>query len=106
MLYIHYLLCFWKDIANIRALIDSGSKVNTIIPAYASNLNFKVYSTNVKAQKIDGFTLKTFGIVLASFQIENKLEKAWFFQETFLLANTSVEVVLGIPFFTFSNADI
>ena len=47
-----------------------------------------------------------FGIVLASFQIENKLRQARFFQESFLLAKTMVQVVLGMPFWTFSNADV
>ena len=45
-----------------------------------------------------------FGIVLADFQVEDKLGKAWFFQETFLLANISTEIVLDMPFLTFSNA--
>ena len=48
----------------------------------------------------------TFGMVIASFQIEDKLGRARFFQESFLLANTSIEVVLGMLFLTFSNADI
>ena len=37
--------------------------------------------------------------------MENKLEKARFFQETFLLADISMEVVLGMLFLTFSNAN-
>ena len=45
-------------------------------------------------------------MVLADFQVENKLGKARFFQETFLLANISAEVVLGMPFLTLSNADV
>ena len=45
-------------------------------------------------------------MVLASFQIEDKLKRARFFQETFLLADFSIEVVLGMPFLTLSNADI
>lgn len=45
-------------------------------------------------------------MVRASFQAEDQLKKARFFQETFLLANISVEVVLRILFFTLSNADI
>lgn len=45
-------------------------------------------------------------MVLANFQIENKLRRARFFQETFLLANTSVEVILEMPFLALSNADI
>ena len=38
--------------------------------------------------------------------MENTLGRAQFFQETFLLADFSVEVVLGMPFLTLSNADI
>ena len=47
-----------------------------------------------------------FGIVLADFQVEDNLGKAWFFQDTFLLADISAEVVLDTPFFTLSNADV
>lgn len=65
---IHYLLCFCKDKKNeMRALINSGSKINAIIPAYTLELDFKVRQTHVEAQKIDNSTLKTFNIVLASF---------------------------------------
>ena len=46
-----------------------------------------------------------FGIVLTSFQVEDKLGKARFFQETFLLADLSIEVVLGMLFLTLSNID-
>ena len=38
--------------------------------------------------------------------MEDKLRRARLFQETFLLINVSVEVVLGMPFLTLSNADI
>ena len=55
---------------------------------------------------IDGSTFKTFQIVLASFQVEEKLRRARFFQKTFLLADTSVEVVLGMPYLTLNNTDI
>ena len=62
--------------------------------------------TNVKAQKIDGFTFQMFGMVLASFQVEDKLGRARFFQETFLFTDISIEVVLGMSFLTLSNADV
>ena len=104
--YIHYLLCFCKDIASVRALIDLGSEVNAMSPAYVSKLGLKVYHTNIVAQNVDDSTLETFRIVLTSFQVEDKLEKIRFFQETFLLADINVEEVLGILFLTFSNADI
>ena len=45
-------------------------------------------------------------MVLADFQVENKLRRARFFQETFFLTDISAEVVLGMLFLTLSNADI
>ena len=103
---IHYPLRFRKDTAGVRALIDSGSEVNAMSPAYASKLGLRVRHTDVGAQKIDGSTLQTFGMVLANFRMEDKLGRTRFFQETFLLADISAEVVLGMPFLTFSNADV
>ena len=103
---IHYLLRFQKDTIDVRALIDSGNEFNAMTPAYVLKLGLKVYSTNVGAQKIDGFILKIFEMVLASFQVEDKLEKAQFFQETFLVVDISTKVVLGILFLTLSNADV
>ena len=45
-------------------------------------------------------------MVLADFHMEDKLGKARFFQETFLLANIDAEVVLSMPFLTLNNADV
>lgn len=73
---------------------------------YILKLSLKVYLTNFEAQKIDDFTFKTFKIVPAKVQVEKKLEKICFFQETFLLTNISMEVVLRMLFVTFSNAKI
>lgn len=47
-----------------------------------------------------------FEIVLARFQVKDKFERARFFQETFLLANISMEIVLGMLFLTLSNVNI
>ena len=104
---IHYLMQFWKDKeATIQALINLGSKVKAINPAYAKQLGLQGQKTNVRAQKIDNSLLKTFKIVITGFQIEDKLDKARFFQESFLLTNTSIKVVLRMPFLTLSNANI
>ena len=104
---IHYPVQFQKDKgATIQALIDSGSKANAMIPASAKQLSFQVRKTDVGAQKIDGSSLKTFGMVIAGFQVKDKLDRARFFQKSFLLAETSMEVVLGMPFLTLSNANI
>ena len=50
-------------------------------PAYAKQLGFQVQKTDIGAQKTDGSLLRTFEIVIASFPIEDKLDKARFFQE-------------------------
>ena len=45
-------------------------------------------------------------MVIAAFQIKDKLGRARFFQKTFLLADTSIEVVLRMPFLTLGNTNI
>ena len=77
-----------------------------MIPAYTSKLSLQVQKTNVIAQKIEGSLLQTFGMVIIGLQVEDKLGRARFFQKSFLLAETSMEVVLRMPFLTFSNANI
>ena len=103
---IHYPLRFRKDTTGVRALVDSGSEVNAMTPAYAAKLGLKVRKTDIGTQKIDGSIFETFGMALADFQVEDKLGRARFFQETFLLADISAEVVLGMPFLTLSNANV
>lgn len=101
---VYYLIRFKKK--EVQALINSGSEVNVIIPAYTLKLGFWARKPNVGAQKIDGSTFQLFKMILASFQIEDKLGKTQFFQETFLLADTSVKVILSICFLILSNANI
>lgn len=106
VLYIHYLLFFQKDTTEFKALINSNSKINAMTQMYASKLGLKIWSIDVGAQKIDGSIFETFGIVLASFQVKDKLRRVRIFQKSFLLADISVRVVLGMPLLTFSNMDI
>ena len=73
---------------------------------YISKLSLKDRFINLKVHKINDSTIETFRIVLVSFQIKNTLKKAWFFKETFLLADFSIEVVLEMPFLTLNNANI
>ena len=49
--YIYYLLQFQKDkkSAIIWALIDSGSEINAMTPAYAKQLGFRIRKTDVEA---------------------------------------------------------
>ena len=104
---IHYPVQFQGDQAGeVRALIDSGSEVNAMTPAFAARLGLSVRPTGIGAQKIDGSALRTYGMAIAGFSIQDKSGRAQFFEETFLLADTSMEVVLGMPFLALSNADI
>ena len=99
-----YLIWFKKN--EVQALIDFGNKVNAMTPEYTLKLTLKVCRTDVRAQKINGSTFETFEMVLASFQVEDKLERARFFQKMFLLGDLSVEVILRMPFLILSNANI
>ncbi len=45
-------------------------------------------------------------MVLARFSLEDNLRRVRFFEETFLLADASIEVNLGILFLSLSNVDI
>ena len=77
-----------------------------MIPAYAKKLGFQLQKTNIGAQKIDGSTLKTYGIVIAGLQVYDKFEKIRFFQETFLVADTSIKVIFRMPFLTLSKVKV
>ena len=45
-------------------------------------------------------------MMIANFQVEDKGGRLRFFQETFLVADTKFEVILGMPFLKLSNADV
>ena len=101
---IRYPINFEKK--SVLALFDLGSKVNAVHPAFAKELGLPIRSTNVGAQKIDGTMLDTFEKVVVAFLVVNKANQVRFFEETFLVANVSLEVVLGIPVFTLSGANV
>ena len=66
--YIRYPIQFRKDKGkDVLALLDSGSKVNAMTPAYTAYLGLKVRVTDVGAHKIDGSPLATYSIVIAAF---------------------------------------
>ena len=103
---IHYPVQYQGGQAGeIRALIDSDSKVNAMNPAFAAKLGLSIRPTGIGAQKIDGSALRTYGMAIAGFSIQDKSGRARFFEETFLLADTSMEVVLEMSFLAINNAD-
>ena len=104
VLCIPYPINFGKK--SVSALLDSGSEVNAVHPAFAKELGLPIRPTDVGVQKINGITLKIYGMVVAAFSVENKANQVRFFEETFLVANVSPKVVLGILFLILSGADI
>lgn len=104
VLYIWYPVQFQAQ--QFEALIDSGSEVNAMTPAFVAKLGLLTRPTSVGIQKIDGSLLAMHGMVVASFSLLDSQEKVRFFVETFLLADNSIEVVLGMPFLALSNANI
>ncbi len=98
---IRYPIKFQKN--EVQALINSGSKVNAMTLVYAIKLDLTTRKTSVGVQKIDDSPLETYAMVSASFSLLDSLGKVRFFEKTFLLANTSMEVVLGISFLALSN---
>ena len=70
------------------------------------NLVLKIWKTNIKAQKIYGSALETFGIVIAEFQMENKVGRPRFFQKNFFMADTKCKVIIKMFFLKISNANM
>ena len=89
-----------------KNLLNSGNKINIINLNYTWKLGLKIRQTIVKAQKIDSCAPKTFGMMIANFQVEDKIGKFRFFQKIFLVANTKFEVILMMLFLKINNADI
>ena len=75
-------------------------------PSFAKQLSFSTRPKDIEAQKIDGTTLDTYEMVVAIFSVMDKANRVRFFEETFLVANVSPEVVLGMLFLTLSDADV
>ena len=90
----------------MSALLSLGSEINTMHPAFAEKLGLVVQTINVGAQKIDGTTLETYKMVVAAFSVTNQADRVRFFEEIFLVANVSLDVVFGMLFLTLSGADV
>ena len=104
VLYIHYLIQFQEE--QLKALLNSGGEVNAMSPAYAKRLGFKTRKTNVRAQKIDGSAIETFGMVIVDFQVKDKGGRPKFIQKAFLVADTKFELFLRMLFLKISNVNV
>ena len=90
----------------VRAFLNSGCEVNVMRPDYVRKLGLKIRKTIVGAKKIDGFSLDTFGMVIANFQVEDKVGRPRCFRKTFLVADSKVEIILRMHFLKFNYADM
>lgn len=75
-------------------------------PVNAVKLSFTSKSTNIDIQNVDKLALKIYEMTITEFSIKDKLRKIQFFKKTFLLADTSMKLVLRIPFFLLSKVNI
>ena len=89
-----------------KICVSSRSEVNTIHPTFAKELGFPIRSIDVRAQKIDGTTLDTYGVVNTAFSMTDKTNQVRFFEKTFLMANVSPKVVFDMLFLTMCDANI
>ena len=98
--------CIWYPVISKdqnKALLDSGSEINTINPVFASQFDLKIWKTNVGAQKIDGTILDPYGIVVSIFSMLDKNGKERYFEESFLFAEVKSEIVFAILFLMLSS---
>ena len=72
---IYYLVQFQKDKKVMRVLINSSNKISIMTLPYAKQLSLWIRKTDIKVYKIDKSSLKTFRMVIAGFQVIDKL--AW-----------------------------
>ena len=106
--YIHYPIQFKKDINNtqVQALINLESEVNAIHPTLVKELGLLIKPSNVGVQEINISMLDTYGMVVAAFLMADNANRVRFFEETFLVANVSPEIVLRMLFLTLSGVDV
>lgn len=95
-----------SDGFSILALIDSSIKINAMQPSLVTILDFSIFKINIWIQKIDSNMVKTCGIVIVRFQINNKNKNSCFFEETFLFADISMYIAFRISFLFLSNIKV
>ncbi len=100
---IRYLVTFKSQ---TKTLLDWENKVNAMSQPFVQQLDLKIYKTNVRALKINGITLETYGMVVSTFSVSDKDRKEKFFEESFLLVDIKPDIVFGMLFLTMNNTDI
>ena len=87
-------------------LLDLSSKVNTVHPTFTKELSLSIRLIDIGAQKIDNTILDIYGVIVTVFLVKDKTNRVRLFEETFLVANVSPELVFGILFLILGGANI
>lgn len=107
MLCIQYPIQFQgSEVGKIKVLINCNSENNVITPAYLTKWWLRPKPINNSTQKLHGLPPEIYDIASASFLLYNNLGKIWFFEETFLVADINIKVVLKMPFIALGNIDV
>ena len=104
VLYIWYHITFQNK--SVLMLFDLKSEVNSIHLIFVKELNLSIWPINIRAQKIENIALSTYEIVVVVFSITYKANWIRFFEEIFLMANVSPEIVFGMLFLILRDANI
>ena len=80
--------------------------MNAIYRTFAKQLGLLIRPTDVEEQKIDGTILNIYGLVVAAFSVVDKANRVKFFEETFLVANVSLELVFGMLFLALRGTNV
>lgn len=87
-------------------LSSSNNKSGSLGPSSEAKIALKVTQLAPELVPVYNIALETNKIVIARLLLQNKLGRIWFFEETYLFANSSIKIVLKIVFFTLSNINI
>lgn len=90
----------------MQAVIDSDSKVHAMKRTLAKELGLRICKTHIDTYKINSSRLETFDIIIALLQVNGKDRKFYFFEETFLLVDISMDFVFRIRFLIFTNVKV
>ena len=63
----------------VKTLFSSGNKINAINFDFVQKLDFYIWKTSIEAQNINDFILETLKIIIADFEVSDKVNKARFF---------------------------
>ena len=75
-----YPVQFQKDKSkDVLALLNFGSKINAMTLAYTAQLGLQVQKINLIVQKIVGSSLAIYSMIIAGFQVFDKLDRFLFF---------------------------